>query len=679
MKHFLHIIVLLSLFAASACDPVEQRPQHISLSSKEAVIDYQQQTMSITVTSSGGWTLTGTHDWAQQSVKEGKSGDVVLITVEENASGSDRKAVFTFRCGEEAATYFLTQQKGPDKPQEPEEPEKPEEPEEPQDPDRPLDPDRLSGTVIGSKYSVDYANGNAKSTTANTKDNVFDGRYDTFFASYDRSRTWVGLDLGEKHIITKVGWSPRIDQQQRVELALFEGANEPDFSDALPIWIIKETGVNRTMHYADINCSRGFRYVRYVSPNDVRCNLAELEFYGYKGEGDDSHLYQLTNLPTVVVNIAGGEEVIEKEKNLISNVYIVSENGTELFATSGTEIRGRGNASWDFPKKPYRLKFDEKQSPLGAPASAKKWTLLSNYGDKTLMRNMLAFEVSRRVGLSYTPFCHPVDLIINGEYRGCYQLCDQVEAAKGRVDAKDGYLVEIDAYAYSEDVWFSSNRGTPVTIKHPDEDEITQDQRKFINDYFNQMEAAVFSSNYTDQEEGYRRYLDLDSFLKNFIVGEFAGNTDTYWSVYMYKDASDGKLYTGPVWDYDLAFENDYRTYPINNLWDYIYASNGSVASEAVRQMVTRIVKEDPKAKERLIELWEAACNEGDLKNLNAVVDQNAELLQEAQELNFKRWKILNQHVHMNFQALGSYDKEVQTVKNYIDGRLQKFDELVRK
>ena len=673
MRHFLHLIVLLSFFAASACNPVEPQIDSISLSSKGRVTDYQQQTMSITVTSSGGWTLTGSYDWAVQSVKAGKSGDSVLISVTENTSGNERKAVFTFRCGDAVATYSLTQQKGPDKPVQPEEPEKPE------DPDRPLDPERLSGTVIGSKYSVDYDNGNSKSTTANTKDNVFDGRYDTFFASYDRSRTWVGLDLGQKHIITKVGWSPRVGQQQRVELALFEGANEPDFSDAIPIWIIREPGVNRTMHYADITCSRGFRYVRYVSPNDVRCNLAELEFYGHPGEGDDSQLYQLTNLPTVVVNIADGEEVIEKEKNLISNVYIISEGGTNLLATGGTEIRGRGNASWDFPKKPYRLKFDEKQSPLGAPASAKKWTLLSNYGDKTLMRNMLAFEVSRRVGLGYTPFCHPVDLIINGEYRGCYQLCDQVEAAKGRVDAKDGYLVEIDAYAYSEDVWFSSNRGTPVTIKHPDEDEITQEQRKFINDYFNQMEAAVFASDYTDPAEGYRKHLDLDSFLKNFIVGEFGGNTDTYWSVYMYKDAADGKLYTGPVWDYDLAFENDYRTYPINNLWDYIYASNGSVASEAVRQMVTRIVKEDPQAKERLIELWEAACNEGGLKNLNSVVDQNAELLKEAQELNFKRWKILNQHVHMNFQALGSYDKEVQTVKKYIDGRLEKFDELVRR
>jgi flagellar biosynthesis/type III secretory pathway chaperone len=247
------------------------------------------------------------------------------------------------------------------------------------------------------------------------------------------------------------------------------------------------------------------------------------------------------------------------------------------------------------------------------------------------------------------------------------------------VDAKDGYLVEIDAYAYGEEVWFSSNRGTPVTIKHPDEEDITQEQRKFINDYFNQMEAAAFAANYTDPAQGYRKYLDLDSFLKNFIVGEFAGNTDTYWSVYMYKDASDGKLYTGPVWDYDLAFENDYRTYPINNLGDYIYASNGSVASEAIRQMVSRIVKEDPEAKERLVELWKAAINEGNLDDLNNVVEENAELLQQAQELNFKRWKILNQHVHMNFQALGSYEKEVQTVKNYVDGRLKKFDELVRR
>lgn len=664
MKYILNIIILISLLSTTACQPEQQQNQpdkpaqkdNISLNPTEAMTDYQEKTLEVTVTSSGDWTIEECDcDWAIPSVTSGKSGDIVFVAVAENASSNERTHSLDFVCGNARATYSITQQRQPD------------------------EPEKLSGTIIGSRYSVDYNNGNRQSTTVNTKENVFDGNYDTFFASYDRSRTWVGLDLGEKHIITKVGWSPRVDHQSRVELALFEGANEPDFSDALPIWIVKGQGTNRTMQYADVTCTRGFRYVRYVSPNDVRCNVAEIEFHGYKGEGDDSKLYQLTNLPTVVVNIADGEEVVIKEKNLISNVYIISENGTELLATSGTEIRGRGNASWDFPKKPYRLKFDSKQSPLGAPASAKKWTLLSNYGDKTLMRNMLAFEVSRRVGLSYTPFCHPVDLIVNGEYRGCYQLCDQVEAASGRVDAKDGYLIEIDAYAYNEEVWFSSSKGIPVTIKHPDEEDITHEQRTFINNYFNQMEAAVFASDYTDPDKGYRKYLDLDSFLKNFIVGEFGGNTDTYWSVYMYKDDADGKLYTGPVWDYDLGFENDYRTYPINNLRDFIYASNGSVASEAVRQMVTRIVKNDPQARQRLIELWEAACNEGKLTDLASVADQNAALLKESQELNFKRWKILNQHVHMNFQALGSYEAEVQTVKTYINGRLEKFDELVRR
>lgn len=539
-------------------------------------------------------------------------------------------------------------------------------------------PVKLTGTIIGTQYSVDYDNGNVKSTTVNTKNNVFDGNFDTYFASYDRSRTWVGLNLGKKHVITKVGYSPRKTQGGRVELAVIEGANEPDFSDAMPIYMIKSAASEGVMHYGQVDCSRGFRYVRYVSPHDVRCNLAELEFHGYPSEGDDSKLYQLTNLPTVVVNIANGEEVIEKEKNLISNVYIISENGTDLLATSGTEIRGRGNASWNFEKKPYRLKFDKKQSPLGAPASAKKWTLISNHGDKTLMRNILAFEVSRRVGQPYTPFCHPVDLIINGEYRGCYQLCDQVEADEDRVPCEDGYLIEIDAYAWDEEVMFASSSGIPVTIKHPDEDDITDQQKKFINEYFNKFEAAALASNFTDVNNGYRKYLDLDSFLRNFIIGEFCANTDAFWSVYMYKDAADGKLYTGPTWDNDLSFDNDYRTHPITSA-DYLYAVNGSFAGGRLKDIVDRIVKQDPQAKARLVELWDAALNEGKLKDLDSYMEDTAKLLDESQELNFKRWRILDQYVHMNYQALGSYEAELGTVRNHIKTRLNTLDELIKK
>ena len=650
-------LILPILVLISGCGTKEQEPERkdsISLTSSEVTIDHAAQTLEITVSSSEPWAINPfDHEWVEVSAMSGENGDNVSFEVSENYTGATREAVFTFTAGTAEATYSIVQKSG--------------------------DYKKLTGTVIGSKYSVDYNNGNAQSTTVNTKNKVFDGKHDTFFASYDRSRTWVGLDLGEKHIITKVGWAPRIDHQERVELALFEGANKADFSDALPIYIVKQPGKNNTMEYAEVNCSRGFRYVRYVGPNDARCNLAELEFYGYSGEGDDSRLYQLTNLPTVVINTQNAQEITSKETELSSNVYIISEDGTNLLATSETGVRGRGNASWDFPKKPYRLKFASKQSPLGAPASAKKWTLISNYGDKSLMRNILAFEVSRRVGLSYTPFCHPVDVIINGEYRGSYHLCDQVEAASGRVEAKDGYLIEIDAYAYKETSMFNSNSGIPVTIKHPDEDDITSTQHYFIRDYFNQMEAAVFASDYTDETSGYRKYLDLDSFLKNFIVGEFAGNTDTYWSVYMYKDDADGKLYTGPVWDYDLAFENDRRTYPINNLSDYIYAQKGSVASESVRSMVTRIVKNDSAAKQRLYEIWTTARTEGGLDNLNEMVDELEEMLDESQELNFKRWDILDQMVHENYQALGSYSKEVSTVRTYITKRLQSLDNLIQK
>ena len=552
----------------------------------------------------------------------------------------------------------------------------PDRPKEQEKPEPPKEPVKLSGTVIGTTLYVDYDTGQS-SRTVNTRDNVFDGNFDTFFATYERSRTWVGLDLGKKHVITKVGYSPRVSQEGRVELALIEGANMPDFSDALPIAMIKEKGRAREMSYVETSFSRGVRYVRYVGPNNARCNLSELEFIGYESEGNDSGLYQLTNLPTVVINTAGGADIVSKGNYINSNVYIVSGGGKELLSAAQTQIKGRGNASWDFPKKPYKIKFAEKQSPLGAPAHDKTWTLINNYGDKTLMRNILAFEVSRRVGMAYTPFCTPVDVILNGEYEGCYQLCDQVEVDGGRVPAKDGYLIEIDAYNYTEAVNFWSAKGMPVTVKYPDSDKITQAQKSFIQNYFGKMENAVFASDFKDAKDGYRKNLDLDSFLKNFIVGEFCGNTDTYWSVYMYKDAKEGVLYTGPVWDYDLAFENDGRTYPINNLSDYIYCTNGSVASDAVRNMVNRIVKQDPAAKERLRELWNGV--KPYLSTLNNYVDDTSALLEESQQLNFRRWPIMNQWVHQNPRVEGSYAGEVKRVKDYITARLTKFESLIGK
>ena len=551
---------------------------------------------------------------------------------------------------------------------------------------------KLTGTPIGTSISVDYNTGYA-STTINTISNAFDGNLDTYFASYDRSYTWVGLDLGEKHVITRVGWSPRNDLlvgEARVKLAMFEGANSPDFIDAVPLHLTTENGKIGTYSYADVDCSRGFRYVRYVGPSDARCNVAEIVFYGEKGEGDDSHLHQITNLPTVIINTLNAEEPYDKEHNIISTIKIISKNGSDILEADG-ETRLRGNNSITHPKKPYRIKFNKKQRPLDAPAKAKKWTLINNYGDKTLMRNMIAFDIARQAGMEYVPYSQPVDVVLNGEYKGCYQLCDQIEVGEGRVPVNEmettdnegdaltgGYLIEVDAYASSELSWFQSQKDIPVTIKSPDDDKITAQQKTYITDYFNRMESLAYSRYFDDPLRGYRTMLDTNSFLQHFIVGEVSGNTDTYWSTYMYKKRGDALLYVGPVWDFDIAFENDKRTYPINSLSNYLSLSGISSAAGSMRTLATLIVSYDKATKKELSDLWSKMRRNGfSEKYLCDFIDHWAAEMDASQRLNFMRWDILNQAVHENPQVAGSYDGEIAWVKNYITQRIPWMDNMI--
>lgn len=533
---------------------------------------------------------------------------------------------------------------------------------------------RLTGTIIGTTLSVDYTNTSAPSTTVNTRENTFDGDLTTFFASWDRSFSWVGLDLGTPHVITRVAWSPRNDGQgpKRVNLGVFEGANREDFMDAVPIYIINENGVIGQLSSADVNCSRGFRYVRYVGPSDARCNIAEVEFYGHEGEGDDSNLFMIGGLPTVSIHTEGNVEPYDKITDIPSIISIIGDKGNNIIAQTGG-TRERGNFSRTFPKRPYRIKFDSKQNVLDAPAKAKKWTLINNYGDKTLMRNLIAFHLSSVLEMPYTPYGTAVNVIMNGEYKGCYQLCDQIEVNKNRVNITEmkptdnegealtgGYLIEVDAYAEDEISWFTSSNGTRVTIKSPDEDEITTEQSNYIRNFYSNM------------ENNWRTYLDTNTFLRHFLVGELSGNTDTYWSVYMYKQRGEDKLYVGPVWDFDIAFENDNRTYPINNHTQWVY-QYGSVEGY-MRTLTTNIIN-DKTTKAQLIDIWDEARHNGiDEESLLAFIDNMSEQLQESQKLNFTRWPILNQYVHQNPRVYGSYQGEVNNVKNYLKERITWID-----
>ena len=522
----------------------------------------------------------------------------------------------------------------------------------------------------------------------NTTDNfekAFDGDKSTAYVSYNRTGGWVGADLGEKHIITKIAFCPQSSNSQNMVLGVFEGANSPDFGGAIPLHLIAEIPDEDMMTEFVVGCTKGFRYIRYLGPNNKNCRIAEFEIYGYAGEGDDSKIPQITNLPSVVIHTERALDIINKEVYRKGIVSFISEDG-QIY-TDSLEIKGRGNASWSFPKKPYRLKLYNKTNVLGLPANEKNWTLINNYGDKTLMRNHLAFDLSERLELAYTPAIKYVNVFLNGEYKGCYQLCDQMEVADKRIEVEKmevediafpnlsgGYLLEIDAYAYSEASWFESNKKVPVTVKYPKDDEIVPIQYNYIKEHFNKMEAALFSPEFKDPEKGYRKYMDIESFIRHFLVGEISGNTDTYWSVYMYKKRNDDLFYFGPVWDYDLAYENDYRTYPINTNPDWIYATKGSTANGA-RVMVNRLF-EDPAFVNQLKSIY-AQYRDNDIISEDAllsVVDNSAEELEESQTLNFLRWNIMNNKVHENPVVHGSYSAEVENIRRYINGRIAWMD-----
>lgn len=524
----------------------------------------------------------------------------------------------------------------------------------------------------------------------------FDGDYSTAFVGENISdseyvRNWAGIALDNRYVITRVGILPSSGHENDCRFAVVQGANNSDYSDAMTIMVYKDELVANEMNYLDITTSRGFQFLRVVA-TDSSGWFAEIEFEGTEGDGDDSQFYQMTNLPLVSFVTPGMSEIVSKDdKHPGSYVTIVSDEGKNLLEDNKAQMKGRGNGSWTFPKKPFQIKFDKKQRPLDAKAKAKKWTLINNYGDRSLMRNMIAFEMSRLAGMEYTPYCAFVDVIYNGEYMGCYQLCDQVEAKEDRVEITEmspedidgealsgGYFIEIDGYAQYEESWFTSNRGVRVTIKSPDEDEIVPEQSDYISGWFNMMEAAVFAPDYMNETEGYRRYLDLDSFLRYFIVSELDGNTDAFWSVYMRKERGDDRFYVGPIWDIDLGFQNTGEPYPVNDMTDFLYTSPGATVIRGMKGFVDRIIKDDVLAKSQMAEIWSDLrknCNYN-YDYFESKIDAWAEYLEESQRLNFIRWPILNLSVQKDQKIFGSYEGEIDNIKSYLKDRFPKLDNL---
>ena len=312
-------------------------------------------------------------------------------------------------------------------------------------------------------------------------------------------------------------------------------------------------------------------------------------------------------------------------------------------------------------------------------SKSRKWALLGNYGDKTLIRNVLSFEISRIFNITFTSECVYVDLMINGQYKGTYNLCDKIEVSETRIKIKKlskedslskisgGYLIEVDGFAYLENSYFNSRKGVPITIKYPDVGDISSDQKNYIKEKFNDLEFEIYNNNITN--------IDIPSFVKFFLIEELIGNAESYWSCFLYKERNDDSFYFGPVWDNEMTFDNDNRVYPINCKNDFIF--NYGLSAGTMDKFVNQVLKNNI-VFNKTIQFWkeitESKLNASYLSNF---IDEKVNLINESKNLNFMRWNFSNIKVSFTPKIYDSYEDEVSYVKEFVKNRINRLNNYI--
>ena len=268
---------------------------------------------------------------------------------------------------------------------------------------------------------------------------------------------------------------------------------------------------------------------------------------------------QLTDVPTLYIETENGRSITSKEQYTKCTLTIV--DGDSIATYPDTEIRGRGNSTWwNSDKKAYRIKFATKQKLLGRHfANARSWTLLANHGDKTMIRNALTYDLGRFMGMEFCPAARFVDVYLNGTYRGTYQISDQVQAHKRRIDIneEDGCILEVANENSREEPYITSSVFRIMyNVKNPKDDALTMQKRIAIGQWIEGMERAVKGNDFADPERGYRAYIDEQSLVNWYVGAEITGNIDALYSIYMWKDADEQKMHFGPFWDLDIGYDN---------------------------------------------------------------------------------------------------------------------------
>ena len=397
------------------------------------------------------------------------------------------------------------------------------------------------------------------------------------------------------------------------------------------------------------------------------------------------------NLPRLRVTTVGGADITSKEEYLDGEYRVWDEKG-HLLAEGALQIRGRGNSTWGYPKKPYRLKFVEKESLLGMPAS-RHWVLLANYLDKTLLRTEAAFALSEGIGLAWTPRSRQVLLEINDRSLGIYQLTEHVRIAPSRVDIDEldvpdpdpvvvtgGYLMQVD-YWRGEDYCRRTPAGAWLCFEDPETllEPAWEAHRDYIDGYLDATETALYGERFDDPEVGYAVFLDVASAVDFYLVHEVFKNPDSnfFTSIYLFKPRG-GKLVFGPVWDFDLAAGNAqwarYGFFDGSNPMGWHTRVQDTRTEDTGTNWYTRLF-EDPAFEARVRARWTELREAGVFEDMFTHIERRAAYLSRVQQRNFEKWRVLDTVLQPDLSpVIGPWEAHVSAMVSWLRWRVSWMD-----
>lgn len=376
-----------------------------------------------------------------------------------------------------------------------------------------------------------------------------------------------------------------------------------------------------------------------------------------KEENEEREPYEVY---TLYVYTEDGKAITSKEKYI--NGFVEVRDGKYSCEPLEMEIRGRGNSTWMFDKKPYRIKMKERYSLLGM-RELKNYVLLAEYSDKSLLRNYLAHKLSSYLNTYYVLETRHVELYLNDEYQGVYLLTEQIRNDKKGL-VVDDYLLELEQeYAKRETEglenkhWFTSGL-TSFVIKEPDMDDIKDDAE--ITERINYLKGFIGELTNTFLKENYDTYIDVNNFIDYFVLHEIFKNVDIGYSS-VFSVIKENKLYMGPHWDFDISLGNG----------DY-FNSSYKLYRNRYHPWFDKIIDNEAfkeKYLERLLEVLEDI-----MPKLIKDLDYAYEGLKKAAERNFQKWEILGTYTWPNPEVMwtiDTYEGQYKYIREYLVKRTE--------